>query len=117
MINHYYVAQAKAEEGEDYPVDVHFPSDDLGSMINVAGAGVLASSEHSPQALELVSYMLGRDAQSYFSESSKEYPLLDGVEADPSVPPLSDIPAPKVDLSSISDLNGTLELMREGGAL
>jgi iron(III) transport system substrate-binding protein len=117
LINHYYVAQAKAEEGEDYPVDVAFPTGDLGAMINVAGAGVLGSSDQRETAIELIDFLLARDAQSFFAESSKEYPLVAGVEADPSVPPLAEIPAPEVDLASISDLNGTLELLREGGAL
>ncbi len=45
LINHYYVAEAQAED-PDYPVKVHFPPKDLGSLINVAGVGVLASSEH-----------------------------------------------------------------------
>ena len=43
LINHYYVAEAVAED-PDYPVKVHFPPDDLGSLINVAGVGVLASA-------------------------------------------------------------------------
>ncbi len=45
LINHYYVAQAAAEQGPDYPVGVHFPPDDLGSLVNVAGIAMLASSD------------------------------------------------------------------------
>ena len=36
LINHYYVAEAQAED-PDYPVSVHFPPKDLGSLVNVAG--------------------------------------------------------------------------------
>ena len=33
LINHYYVAQAVAEEGPDYPVGVYFPPGGLGSLM------------------------------------------------------------------------------------
>lgn len=117
LINHYYVAEAIAEEGEDYPVDVHFPPDDLGSLVNTTGVGVLASSDDRTEALGFIRFMLGPEAQQYFAESSKEYPLAGGAKPDPSLTPLNQIPAPEVDLSNLSDLEGTLDLMRETGAL
>ena len=62
LINHYYVAEAQAED-PDYPVKVHFPPKDLGSLVNVAGVGVLASTENKAQALKFVRQMLStRDA-------------------------------------------------------
>ena len=117
LINHYYVALAIAEQGEDYPVRVHFPPEGLGSLVNVAGAGVLASSDEPERAHELIEFMLEPEAQRYFATSLKEYPLAAGVEPDPELVPLKRIPNPRVDLSDISDLRGTLELMRESGAL
>jgi iron(III) transport system substrate-binding protein len=117
LVNHYYVAQAIAEEGPDYPVDVHFPPDDLGSLINVSGAGVLESSDDPEGGRALIEYLLSRDAQSFFSTSSKEYPLAAGVDPAPELVPIEEIPAPPIDLGQISDLEGTLELMREAGAL
>ncbi|MGI9556711.1 MAG: extracellular solute-binding protein [Solirubrobacterales bacterium] len=117
LLNHYYVAQAAAEEGEDYPVSVSFPEGGQGSLINVAGIGILESADDPEQALELVRFLLGAEAQSYFAESSLEYPLASGVAADAALAPLAEIPDPMVDLSDIADLRGTLELMRETGAL
>jgi len=117
LINHYYVAEAKAQEGEDYPVDVHYPPDGLGSLVNTTGVGILASSEEPERALDFIRFMLSPQAQSYFAESSKEYPLVDGVEPDPELVPLDQVPAPEVDLTRLDDLEGTLELMRETGAL
>ena len=117
LINHYYVAQAITEEGEDYPVSVSFPPDDLGSLINVAGVGILESSDEPERALEFVKFLLGADAQRYFSESSQEYPLAVGARPDPTLIPLDEIPSDEIDLSEISDLRGTLDLMRETGAL
>jgi len=116
LINHYYVAEAQADN-PDYPVKVHFPPEDLGSLVNVAGVGVLTSSKHKDKALAFVRQMLSKPTQRYFADSSKEYPLIDGVKAPKELMPLGDIPSPKIDLAKLGDLQGTLKLMRETGAL
>jgi iron(III) transport system substrate-binding protein len=116
LINHYYVAEAQAED-PDYPVEVHFPPKDLGSLVNTAGVGVLAASDHKDEALRFVRQMLSTQTQRYFADSSKEYPLVAGVRAPKELTPLGDIPSPKIDLAKLGDLQGTLKLMRETGAL
>ena len=117
FINHYYVAQAQDEEGPGYPVAVYFPpGGDVGSLINVAGAGVLASSG-SDQAQEFVDFLLSDESQRFFAEETKEYPLVDGIPADPAVVPLAEIEQPQIDLSDLDDLRGTLELIERSGAL
>lgn len=117
LINHYYVAQAQEEEGAGYPVEVSFPGGDVGAMVNVAGAGVLASSSRQEEASEFVEFLLSPQAQRFFAEETKEYPLIDGVQADPRVVPLSEIEQPQIDLSDLDDLQGTLTLLEESGAL
>jgi iron(III) transport system substrate-binding protein len=116
LINHYYVAEAQAKD-PNYPVRVHFPKKDLGSLVNVSGVGVLASSKHEQQAIAFVRAMLTKPAQEYFADSSKEYPLLAGVKPAKELTPLDRIPSPDVDLANLGDLKGTLALMRETGAL
>jgi iron(III) transport system substrate-binding protein len=118
LINHYYVAQARAEEGPDYPVRVYFPpGGDVGSLINVAGAGVLESTDGSDRAKEFVEFLLADDSQRFFSEETKEYPLVDGIPADPGVVPLAQIEQPPIDLGDLDDLRGTLDLIEQSGAL
>jgi iron(III) transport system substrate-binding protein len=116
LINHYYVAEAKAEDPA-YPVDVHFPPGDLGSMVNAAGVGVLKSTDDRTEAIAFVREMLARPSQEFFAESSFEYPVVSGVPADPGLVPLERIPDPGIDLAQLSDLEGTLELLRDTGAL
>jgi iron(III) transport system substrate-binding protein len=116
LINHYYVAEAKKED-PDYPVEVYFPPNDIGSMINVAGVGILASSENNEEALLFVRDLLTPPSQRYLADGELEYPLVPGVKPDPSLRPLSQIPDPGVNLSSIDDLEGTLKLLQETGAL
>ena len=118
LINHYYVAQAQEEEGPGYPVRVYFPpGGDIGALVNVAGAGVLADSGRQAEASEFVAFLLSPQAQRFFAEETKEYPLIEGVKADPAVVPLSQIEQPRIDLSNLDDLQGTLTVIEESGAL
>jgi iron(III) transport system substrate-binding protein len=118
LINHYYVAQAQAQEGEDYPVGVHFPPKGLGSLILVTGAGVLESTDRREEALDFVRSLVDDPAQEYFTSSSKEYPLAEGVERDPALPlPLERVPAPTGDITNLEELQRSVQLMQETGAL
>lgn len=118
LINHYYVAQAIAQEGPDYPVAVHFPPGGLGSLMLLTSVGVLESSDRKDEAFAFVRSLLSPPSQHFFTASSKEYPLAKGVEPDPSLQvPISQIPTTNADLVNLSELQATIELMRESGAL
>jgi iron(III) transport system substrate-binding protein len=118
LINHYYVAQAIAAEGPDYPVRVYFPPRGLGSLVLLTSAGVLESSDRKDEAFDFVRSLLSDETQAYFTGSSKEYPLATGVPADPSLEvPLEDIPSPRGDITDVTELQATIEMMQEAGAL
>ena len=118
LINHYYVAQAIAEEGPDYPVAVYFPSGGLGSLMLLTSVGVLESSDRKPEAFAFVRSLLAPPGQRFFTTSAKEYPLAIGVAPDPSLSvPLAEIPSPEGDLVHLDELQATIELMQESGAL
>ena len=117
FINHYYLMQRLVED-PDAPAANYFLTDgDPGALVNVAGAGILTTSENSEAARQLVEYLLSTDAQEYFATETKEYPLLEGVEPDADLPALEEIGTPDIDLSDLSDLDGTLELLQEVGIL
>ena len=118
LINHYYVAEAVAAEGTDYPVGVFFPpAGDPGSLINVAGGAVLKSSDKQAQAQQFLSFLLSEKGQKYFADKTKEYPIAAGVRPDPALAPLSSIHSPEIDLSDLDDLQGSVEMIRDSGAL
>jgi iron(III) transport system substrate-binding protein len=118
LINHYYVAEAVAEEGADYPVGVFSPPNrDVGALVNVSGAAILASSERKEDAAKLVDYLLTRPAQEYFADVTKEYPLIEGVDPDPSLAPFDEIQTPSIDLDDLAGLQETVKLIQETGAL
>jgi iron(III) transport system substrate-binding protein len=92
-----------------------FAGGDPGSLINVAGVGVIG--EATDESLELVRFLLSGDGTQYFSKETYEYPLVETVKPDPRLPPLESIEQPDIDLSDLDDLNGTLDLLREVGLL
>ena len=118
LVNHYYLLRAIAEQGSDFPVRNHFfEGSDPGALINVAGAGLLATSRNRDAAERLLEFLLSADAQTYFAEQTSEYPLVAGVEGPAGVPPLAALAAPQVDLSNLADLGGTLRLLNDTGVL
>lgn len=116
LVNSYYIYEVAAEEGKELPLANHFfPNGNIGSLINVSGLGILDTSEHADAALLLIEYLLGEEAQTYFAEKTFEYPLIAGVPTAEGLPPLESLDSPDIDLNSLADLEGTLELLAEVG--
>ena len=118
LINHYYVAQGIAEGGPDYPVGVYFPPGGLGSLMLLTSVGVLESSDRKDEAFDFVRSLLSKPSQAFFTSSSKEYPLARDAKADPSLSvPIEQIPASDSELVDLEELQATIDLMKESGAL
>ena len=117
LVNHYYLFRFLAEDPEITSTLHFFPGGDVGSLINVAGAAILATSDQPDAAQQLVNYLLSDAAQEYFAQTTYEYPLAEGVEPSVDLPALADIEAPEIDLSELDDLQATLEMIEESGAL
>ncbi len=117
LINHYYVAEAKAED-PNYPVGVFSPPGDIGAMVNVAGVGALASSDGLPAAEQFARYLLAKPAQQYFVDELKEYAVIPGFPTPDGVTPLDEIKQPTgVDLAELGDHQGTVDLLQDAGVL
>ncbi|HYO30784.1 MAG TPA: extracellular solute-binding protein [Thermomicrobiales bacterium] len=118
LVNHYYLYAVGREAGDDFPVANHFfAAGDPGSLVNVAGYGVLAAAPEPELALEVLDALLSDDGQRYFVEETSEYPLVAGLEAQTGLPALAEIGSPDLDLSDLADLQGTLDLLAEVGLL
>ena len=117
LVNHYYLFRFLAEDPEITATLHFFPGGDVGSLINIAGAAILESSDQPELALELVNYLLSDAAQEYFAQTTYEYPLVATVDPSVDLPALADIEAPEIDLSDLADLQGTLEMIEASGAL
>ncbi|MCZ7665164.1 MAG: iron ABC transporter substrate-binding protein [Thermoleophilia bacterium] len=118
FVNHYYLFRFLKERGDAFPArNYFFPGPDIGNMVNVAGAGILDSAANVAAGRAFLLFMLSEQAQTYFAEEVKEYPLVAGVQADARLKPLADIQTPALDLSDIDDLEGTLRILQEQGIL
>jgi len=116
FVNNYYLHRFKAED-PDFPVAHHYTRGDAGSMINVAGLGIVDTTKNQNLAENFIDYMLSEDAQRYFATKTYEYPLLEGISVIGPQKPLSEIITPNIDLSDLDDLKGTLKLLQDVGAL
>lgn len=91
IANTYYyggmVNSAKAEEREAAAkVGIAFPNQQgRGTHMNVAGAGVAASAKHKAEAVQLLEFLAGPDAQRLFAEANNEFPVRPGVKPSPTV--------------------------------
>jgi iron(III) transport system substrate-binding protein len=116
LVNHYYVYAVGREAGEDFPVANHFfAGGDPGSLINVAGIGLIEGADDADAALAFADYLLSDEAQEYFATETFEYPLIEGVAAPEGLVPLSEIEHPEIELGDLADLRGTLDLLSEVG--
>lgn len=118
LVNHYYLYRFLAERGESFPARNYFTrAVDAGALVNIAGLGIVDTARNRRAAERFVAYMLSPGAQAYFSEKTYEYPLIAGVAADSRLRPLAELRTPDLDLSRLQDLEGTLRLLQEVGAL
>jgi iron(III) transport system substrate-binding protein len=117
LVNHYYLFQFIAENPSFPAANKFLPGADVGALVNVAGVGVLSTTDQPSAAERLVAFLLSDEAQAYFSTETYEYPLVSGVAADDRLPPLDTIDTPDLDLSSLEDLADTLEMLRTTGVL
>jgi iron(III) transport system substrate-binding protein len=116
FVNNYYLHRFQAED-PGFPVAHHYTKGDAGSMINIAGLGILGTAKDKGLAERLIEYMLSEDAQLYYSTETYEYPLAQGIKVVGPQKPLSEITTPDLDLSNLDDLKGTLDMLQEVGAL
>ncbi len=87
IMNTYYVGKLinspdPEEVSVGEKVSVFFPNQDTtGTHINVSGAGVTKHSKNKDNAIKLLEYLSGEDAQSQYAEANYEYPANPNVEA------------------------------------
>lgn len=116
LVNNYYLYRFLAEN-PDFPVGQHYTRNDAGSMINVAGIAVLDTSDQSEQAFALIEYLLSPQSQDFFAQKNAEYPLVVGIEPPANQLSINEINPPRIDLSDLADLDGTLQLLQKAGVL
>lgn len=116
LVNHYYLARAKAED-PSLPAENHyFAEGDMGSLLIVTAAAIVNGSDKSEEAGRLVDFLLSKASQEFFAQQTYEYPLAQGVEPDAALPPLDTVPTTTIDLDELGEgLARTAELIQDSG--
>jgi iron(III) transport system substrate-binding protein len=118
LVNHYYIWEVSEGLGREINVkNGFFAPGDLGNLINVSGAGVLASSKKYTAAEDLINYLTSAATQAKFVSDTHEYALVPGTAAPEGVPALDQIGAPSVDLATLKNIKQTQDLLIEVGLL
>ena len=119
LVNNYYLLRF-LDDDPAYPVEqAFFADDDIGNLVNVAGAGILDTTRNAEAAERFLAFLLSEDAQEYFTNVVYEYPVTPGVEPNEALVGFDALLAasPDLDLDVLEDLEGTLDLLREVGLL
>jgi iron(III) transport system substrate-binding protein len=110
--NSYYVAKLAAsqdpEEQRVYQqVGVVFPNqNDRGTHINVSGAGVTAHAPNRDNAVRLIEFMSGDEAQRLWAEGNQEYPVKQGIAPSSVLQSWGEFRTESLDLGRLGELNG-----------
>ncbi|MGO3343890.1 MAG: Fe(3+) ABC transporter substrate-binding protein [Marinomonas sp.] len=87
-----------------------------GAHVNVSGAGVTASAEHKENAVKLIRFLSGHEAQEWYAEVNNEYPVVKGVAPPKVLQSFGAFKADQLSLSVLGDNNRlAVELMDEAG--
>ena len=113
--NHYYI-QRVLDQDEDAPIATAFTEGDAGAIFNVAGAAVVDQADDPELAENFVRHLLSAEVQEYFAVETFEYPMISGVEPVGELPSVDELDVPDLELTELSDVGPTVDLMREAGA-
>ena len=119
LVNNYYLGNFKRSDPEFPVAQTHFEAGDIGNLLNVAGVGIVSASDNQDSARAFIEYLLSMSAQQYITLQGNEYPVIPDVifhSTLESYDTLLEI-SPEIDINAISDLDGTLNLLREVGLL
>ncbi|SFB82736.1 iron(III) transport system substrate-binding protein [Halobiforma haloterrestris] len=112
--NHYYI-QRVLDGSPDAPIATSFTEGDAGAVFDVAGAAVTDAADDPELAENFIRHLLSAQAQEYFATETFEYPLIPDVEPVGELPTIDELDVPDLDLSRLSELEPTIDLMREVG--
>ncbi|MDJ0737451.1 MAG: iron ABC transporter substrate-binding protein [Nostocaceae cyanobacterium] len=116
LVNNYYLYRF-TKDNPNFPVANHYTQKDAGSMINVAGVAIMKTTDQKSDVEKLIGYLLNKNSQNYFAQTTNEYPLVGGIPTPSKQIPLNKLNPPRIDLTKLSDLETTLQLLQQAGVL
>ena len=94
----------------------YFPNHDPGSIENIAGAAVLAPTQHRAKAQRLVQFISSPAGQRILAASYDfEYPARPGIAQNPALPPLISISLAQLSPASLGTDQTAVQLIQQAG--
>jgi iron(III) transport system substrate-binding protein len=118
LVNHYYLHRFIAEQGDSFNArNLYLNDGGPGALVMIAGGGILKTSSNKNNAEKFLKFMTSTVTQQYIAGQIYEYPVVEGVKTHMFLTPLSDLNIPTINMSDLSDLEGTQAIFRELGIL
>jgi iron(III) transport system substrate-binding protein len=118
VINQYYWYRLRREIGASaiHSALYYFPHGDAGSVVNVSGAAVLASSHSRGKAERFVAFLVSRAGQRLISQGDDyEYPVRPGVAPNPQLPAFAQIPHAAISVTALGNDRPAREMIIQAG--
>ncbi len=118
LINQYYWYRLRLELGRSgmHSALHYFPNHDVGSITNVGGAAVLASSKHRADAEKFVQFVVSAAGQKIIAQGDDfEYPARPGVAPNRALPPLASVAHATMNVTRLGNTQQASRLMQQAG--
>lgn len=85
IVNTYYFGRLQKKQ-PGINLALFWPNQkDRGVHVNISGAGIIKSAKHRDQAIKLIEWLSGSEAQNIFASLNMEYPANPAIKSDPTV--------------------------------
>lgn len=116
LVNHYYNYRRLVEVPDSPTANHVFAVGDPGALLIITGIAILEGADGNEDALKLVEWLLGVDAQKYFANETFEYPLAIGSTPSSGIPSITFADVGGIDFSDLGEgLQRTREMITEAG--
>jgi iron(III) transport system substrate-binding protein len=118
VVNQYYWFRLRLELGPSNMRSslYYFPNANVGSLMNISGAGVLASSKHRTNAQRFVAFLASPAAQRILARSDDfEYPVVPSISANAALPPLTTLTPAVLGVKRLGDDTEAAKLLQQSG--
>lgn len=118
LVNHYYVWEVSEELGRAVNAkNGFFAAGDIGNMVNVSGVGIMKNSKKQESAQRFIEFLLSDEVQRIVVDETHEYSLVFPELTPSGELAFREIKSPAVDLTSLSDLKRTQNLLIKVGLI
>lgn len=111
IANSYYYAgmltgNDEAQKEAANKVAIFWPNqDDRGTHINISGIAVTKSAKNKDNAIKLIEFMVGEEAQKWYAETNGEYPVVADIPASELLKSWGEFKADSLNLSVLGENN------------